>query len=152
MQRAERHLRRDIEGDDYEALRDSLAEAVSYNGAATAAQVQQGQDRLGQLQEIYNREQDLINAFDSVSMGHLQNKLRLCRDVGCHSQVQADGEAAASALRNRMAAAERNLIQLTETGEDPQQLREAIAEARSMNAAAHYRFDAAEDKLRELER
>jgi len=152
MHRAERHLRRDTEGDDYEALRDSLAEAVSYNGAVTEEQVQQAQASLAQLQVIYNCEQDLINAFETNSMGHIQRKLRQCREAGCHSQVQADGEAAASRLRVRMAHAESNLIRLTESGEDPQELREAIAEVRSMNAAAGYRITAAEDKLRELER
>jgi len=152
MERAERHLRRGIRGDDYEELRDSLTEAVSYNGAVTEEQVQLAEARLLELEAVYNCEQDLINAFDTLSMGHIQNKLRLCREAGCHHRVQGDGEAAASRLRNRMAHAEHHLIRLIHSGEDAQELREAIAEVRLLNAAAHYRILRAEEKLRELER
>lgn len=152
MHRVERHLRRDIEGDDYEALRDSMEEAASYNGAVTGEQLEAARARLAVLQEVYNREQALIGAFDTTSMGHIQHMLQRCREVGCHQQVMVDGEGAASALRIRMAHAEGALVWLTENGDDPQLLREAIAEVRLLNAASLSRIENAENKLRELER
>jgi len=152
MHSVERHLRRDIEGDDYEKLRDTMAEAASYNGAVTEEQMQQARTRLAALEEVYRRSQELINAFDTLSMGHIQHMLHRCREVGCDHHVLADGEAAASRLRNRMANAERNMIYLTDHGNDAQQLREAITEVRLLNAAAPFRIENAENKVRELER
>jgi len=152
MHAAERHLRRDIEGDDYEALRDSMAEAASYNGAVTEAQMEQARARLAGLEEIYRRTQELRNSFDTSSMGHIQHMLHRCREVGCDHQVLEEGEHAASALRNRMAHASQEMIWNTEQGTDADVLRAAIAEVRSVNAASNSRIQAAEDKLRELER
>lgn len=151
MHRAARHLHRDIDGDDYEKLRDSMADAASYNGAVTEEQMEQARARLGQLEEIYHREQDLRNAFDTTSMGHIQHMLQRCREVGCSNQVLGEGEAAASVLRNRMARAEANMIRLTAEATNAQELRDAIAEVRLLNAAAWFRIEAAEAKVGELE-
>jgi len=157
MHSAERHLRRDIEGDDYEALSESMEEAASFNGAVTEAQMEQARARLAGLEEIYRRSQDLREAFETTSMGHIQNMLRRCREVGCKHDVLEEGEAAAGRLRNRMAHAEGTMIWLTQNGEpgnavQAQEMRDIIAEVRLLNAAAHFRIEAAENKLRELER
>ena len=151
MHRAARHLRRDIEGNDYEKLLESISDAASFNGAVTEEQMTAARARLGQLEEIYHREQDLRNSFDTTSMGHIQHMLQRCREVGCSNQVLGEGEAAASVLRNRMARAEANMIRLTAEGTNPQELRDCIAEVRLLNAAAWFRIEAAEAKLGELE-
>jgi hypothetical protein len=155
MHSAERHLRRDIEGDDYEALSESMEEAASFNGAVTEAQMEQARARLAGLEEIYRRTQALREAFETTSMGHIQNMLRQCREVGCKHDVLEEGEAAAGRLRNRMAHAEGSMIWLTNNADNAGQaneLREVIAEVRLLNAAAGFRIEAAENKLRELER
>jgi hypothetical protein len=154
MHRAQRHLHRDIDGDDYEKLRDSMAEAASYNGAVTEEQMETARARLAVLEEIWHREQDLTAAFDSTIMGHIQRQLQRCREVGCHQQVLNDGEAAADVLRRRMAGAEAGMIWLTENGEpsQAQEMRETLAEVRLLNAASHARIVAAENKLAEWER
>jgi len=154
MHRAERHLRRDIEGDDYEKLRDSLAEAESYNGAVTAEQVDAARARLAQLENIYNAEQDLLNAHDTSSMGHIQHMLQNCRAAGCHMDAINAGEAAADVLRRRMGHAERTMVWLTENGDGDvqrEELRAIIEEVKMLNAASLSRIAAAENKLHEME-
>lgn len=138
-----------VEGSDPDGLHSAIARARKLDSVSSQV-LADAELRWQHLEGIDAATSDLQAAIDGDSMGELQHKLRRARQLGVSPSVIAAGEAGASRLRIRMHDAEVDVVRLTQSGTDADELQDAIDLVRRLNAASHATINRAVDKVAQL--
>lgn len=136
-------------GRDSHRLEEALAEALRL-GAASSGLENRADVRLDFLHQIDDAANELIALLNTDDESSLRHALTRAREIGVDEAILAQGDEARHRVSRLRHDVRKHMVDLTETGNNVDELQAAVDEARRLHAASSRRIEAAERRIVEL--